>query len=55
MEGSDLEHFNKYEPSTVPRIKFNSCLSDESGQYSSTTATHLFILLILLLSNGFIT
>ena len=51
MEG---EHFNKLKPSTIPMAKIHYHLSDESDQDSSTTATHIFILLQFLLKNQII-
>ena len=45
-----LYHFNKLKPSTKPMAKFNSHLSDESDQDSSTTATYLHNFLHFLLT-----
>ena len=49
MEGFALDHFNKFKTSTIPMAQFHSNLSDKSGQYSITTATHICILLHFLL------
>ena len=53
MEGVSLDKFNKFQPLNIPMEQFRSCLSDESYQYASTTATHPHIILRLLLSKGF--
>ena len=45
MEVVAFDHFNKFKPSTIPMAKFHYRLSDESDQDTSTTATHLHILL----------
>ena len=47
-----LDHFNKLKPSTMPMVKFYSCLSNESYQDASNTATHLCILPQFILKNG---
>ena len=49
MEGIALDNFYKLKPSTIPMTQFHSNLSDESDQYSSTTATNIRILIQLLL------
>ena len=54
MEGVPLERFKKLKPSTIPMAQFNQHLSGESDQNASTTATHLCIILQLIISKDFI-
>ena len=51
MEGVALDHSNKLKPSTIPMAQFHYSLSDESDQDSSTTATHLCIVIQFILAN----
>ena len=50
MEGVALEHYNILKLSIISMTQFYSRLSDESDQYSITTATHLRILLQFILT-----
>ena len=54
MELSAFDQFNKLKPSSITMSQFNYNLSDESDQDYGTTVTHLFILLQLILTKGFI-
>ena len=54
MDGITLDQFNKSKPSTIHMAQFHSHLSDEIDQDASTTATHICIIIFLLLSKGFI-
>ena len=50
IEGVDLEIFKKLKPSAIPMAQFHSYLADESDQDSRTTATHILIIIQLILS-----
>ena len=50
-----IANFNKFKPSTITMVQFNSCLSNKSDKDSSTNATHLCVIIYLLISKGLIT
>ena len=50
MEGVALYKFNKLKPPTIPMAQFYSSLSNNSDQYSSTTETHLCIIIQFILT-----
>ena len=54
IEGVVIENFNRFKSATIPMAQFHSRLSDKSDQNDSTTATHPLIVIIFLLSKGFI-
>ena len=54
MEGIELEHFNTFKASTIPMAKFHYHLSDKSYQYSSAAKTHIYIIILFVLSKGVI-
>ena len=50
----ELDHFNKLKPPTIPIAQFCYRLSYQSYQNASPTATHICIILQLLLTEAFI-
>ena len=54
MEVVELENFNRLEPSTMPMSQFNPRLSDELYQDASNNEKHIFVLLQLITTKGFI-
>ena len=51
MEGVVLEHFNEFQPSTIPMTQLHYHLSDESDEDVRNTSMHIFIFFDLLFLN----